>query len=242
MQTKATVSFLSICVYLLGLCAYSANRADADTRFSPSLETREQAVELTPVSNLLDTVAGHTTVRVNSRQNRAVAFAPPVPRQADPVIVNTIQSYNQEISRKDANELGNLIEKTAGRYDVDPLLVTALVSQESAFYTDAVSPVGAIGLGQLMPYTADDLGVDPSIPAENLDGCVRYLAQNLDAWAHTDDPIGLALASYNAGPGAVSEYGGVPPYEETQNYVYVISSRYEDLHARAQVRKAQSFG
>jgi soluble lytic murein transglycosylase-like protein len=80
-----------------------------------------------------------------------------------------------------------------------------------------------------MPYTAADLGVDPNDPAENLDGCVRYLAQNLDAWAHTDDPIALALASYNAGPGAVSSYGGIPPYEETQHYVAIITSRYQWL-------------
>ncbi|MCA9778873.1 MAG: lytic transglycosylase domain-containing protein [Candidatus Eremiobacteraeota bacterium] len=160
--------------------------------------------------------------------------------KADPIIVSTIEAFNEDIGRKEAVGLASLIEETANRYDVDPLLVTALISQESAFYEDAVSPVGAVGLGQLMPYTAEDLGVNPNVPAENLDGCVRYLAQNLDTWAHTDDPVALALASYNAGPGAVSNYGGIPPYEETQNYVAVITSRYqwllnENLAATAEV-------
>ena len=110
--------------------------------------------------------------------------------------------------------------------------MTALVSQESAFRPEAVSPVGAIGLGQLMPLTAQDLGVNPWDPAENLDGCVRYLAQNLERWRDTDIPVALALASYNAGPGAVSYYGGIPPYDETRHYVRTIRSRYKALRAR----------
>ncbi len=246
MQTKATVFFLSISIYLLGLFAYSSSsRANADTQVGPHLTTLEPAattlepaaVELAQLADTLVTFANLNRVRVNELGDFSIAWAKSVAPNADPLIVSTIHSFNDDIDRIEANELANLIEKTAHRYDVDPLLVTALISQESAFYIDAVSPVGALGLGQLMPYTADDLGVDPSVPAENLDGSVRYLAQNLDAWAHTSDPIGLALASYNAGPGAVSHYGGVPPYEETQHYVEIISSRYEDLHA-----KARSFG
>jgi soluble lytic murein transglycosylase-like protein len=151
----------------------------------------------------------------------------------DPVISQTVREFNQDLTQKEARTLAKLIEKTAERHDVDPLLVTALVSQESAFDADAESPVGAIGLGQLMPFTADELGVDPYDPADNLEGAVKYLAQNLDTWAHTGDPVSLALASYNAGPGAVESYDGVPPYEETEHYVEVITDRYDDLKSNS---------
>ncbi len=149
----------------------------------------------------------------------------------DPILAQTIREFNQVLPTDEVEQLARLIEGTANMYGVDPYLVTALVSQESAFYQNAVSPVGALGLGQLMPETAKDLGVDPSDEEQNLDGCVRYLAQNLEMWAHTKDPVALALASYNAGPGAVQQYGGIPPYHETQNYVSVIKYRYDLLRS-----------
>lgn len=160
---------------------------------------------------------------------RERAAAPSSPLGADPVIVTTILEFNGDISVQAADRLGQMIETTADEYGVDPYLVTALVSQESAFYQSAMSPVGAMGLGQLMPETAAELGVNPKSSRENLDGCVRYLAQNLDAWSGSEDPIALALASYNAGAGNVEHYGGVPPFEETQNYVAIIKARYNVL-------------
>ena len=149
----------------------------------------------------------------------------------DPLLASTIRDFNQVLPTDEVERLARLIEGTANMYGVDPYLVTALISQESAFYQNAVSPVGALGLGQLMPETAKDLGVDPHDGEENLDGCVRYLAQNLEAWAGAEDPVALALASYNAGPGAVERYRGVPPYAETQHYVAVIKYRYDQLRA-----------
>jgi soluble lytic murein transglycosylase-like protein len=108
-----------------------------------------------------------------------------------------------------------LAAQIAEQEGIDPNLFTRLVQQESSFRPDAVSPAGAIGLAQLMPGTARDLGVDPSDPVQNLTGGARYLRQQMDAF---QDPT-LALAAYNAGPGNVRKYGGVPPFEETQNYV-----------------------
>jgi soluble lytic murein transglycosylase-like protein len=154
------------------------------------------------------------------------------------VVVRAILEHNRDISRKEAAKLARLIKKTATRHGVDPLLVTALVSQESAFYSDAVSPVGAIGLGQLMPGTAADLGVDPHDPAENLEGSVRYLSQNLETWSTSANPVAYALASYNAGPGSVKYYGGIPPYQETQHYVEIITRRYKKLRQRALALRA----
>ena len=97
-------------------------------------------------------------------------------------------------------------------------LFLRLVNQESRFNPNAVSGAGAIGLAQLMPGTARDLGVDPNDPTQNLTGGARYLRQQLDAFGQPD----LALAAYNAGPGNVRKHGGIPPFKETQNYVSTI--------------------
>lgn len=105
--------------------------------------------------------------------------------------------------------------RIAEQEGVDPDLFLRLVQQESAFKPTAVSPKGAMGLAQLMPGTARDLGVDPSDPIQNLTGGARYLRQQMDTF---QDPQ-LALAAYNAGPGNVRKYGGIPPFQETQNYV-----------------------
>jgi hypothetical protein len=105
-------------------------------------------------------------------------------------------------------------------------LLQALIWQESRFTIDARSPVGAYGLTQIMPGTASDLGINPeyfSSPYLQVHGGARYLAAQLDTF---DGNIIFALAAYNAGPGRVFEYGGVPPFRETQHYVQVIPERY----------------
>ena len=100
---------------------------------------------------------------------------------------------------------------------VDPALLKGLVQQESGFDPNARSGAGAVGLTQLMPSTAAALGVtDPTDPAQSLQGGARYLRDQLDRFGGDER---LALAAYNAGPGAVAKYGGVPPYAETQGYV-----------------------
>jgi soluble lytic murein transglycosylase-like protein len=97
-------------------------------------------------------------------------------------------------------------------------LFLRLVQQESGWAAGAVSPKGAIGLAQLMPGTAQLLGVDPHDPQQNLEGGARYLRAQYDRFGRWD----LALAAYNAGPEAVEQYGGIPPYAETQGYVRAI--------------------
>ncbi len=110
--------------------------------------------------------------------------------------------------------------------DVD--LVVALVWVESRFCTGAVSPKGAVGLGQIMPGTARDLGIDPHDPAQNLWGTCKYLREKYEEWGDWR----LALAAYNAGSGAVRTYGGIPPYEETQSYVRNVLHVYSELKRR----------
>jgi soluble lytic murein transglycosylase-like protein len=111
------------------------------------------------------------------------------------------------------------ITAAATKYGIDPALLKGLIRQESNFNAAAHSGAGAQGLTQLMPGTASSLGVDPSDPAQAIEGGAKYLKQQLDRFG--GDPT-KALAAYNAGPGAVAKYGGVPPYAETQNYVQKV--------------------
>jgi soluble lytic murein transglycosylase-like protein len=108
------------------------------------------------------------------------------------------------------------IDAAAKKYGVDSALLRGLIRQESNFNANATSPAGARGMTQLMPGTAAALGVNPAIPAQAIEGGAKYLRQQLDKFG--GDPE-KALAAYNAGPGAVQRYGGVPPFAETQNYV-----------------------
>ncbi|WP_406833091.1 transglycosylase SLT domain-containing protein [Pedococcus sp. KACC 23699] len=111
--------------------------------------------------------------------------------------------------------LSGLFAGAAQRYGVPVALLTSVAEAESGFNPNAVSHAGAVGLMQLMPATARGLGVDPRNPAQAIDGAARLLASHLDRFGSTP----LAIAAYNAGPGAVQRYGGVPPYRETQQYV-----------------------
>lgn len=121
-------------------------------------------------------------------------------------------------------EISDIISKISAKHGVNEKLVRALIRQESGFNPNAVSKVGAAGLMQLMPKTAAGLGVkDVKDPVQNVDGGVRYLKSMMKKY---NGNIILALAAYNAGPGAVDKYGGVPPYKETQNYVKNILANY----------------
>ena len=117
----------------------------------------------------------------------------------------------------DSTPYDSLIDAAAQRNGVDPALLKGLIRQESNFNPTARSGAGAVGLTQLMPATAASLGVtDPTDPAQAIDGGAKYLRAQLDRFG--GDPA-KALAAYNAGPGAVERFGGVPPYAETQAYV-----------------------
>ena len=114
------------------------------------------------------------------------------------------------------------VGELAAKYDISPALLEAVVWQESRWRTDAVSPVGARGLAQLMPGTAREMGVDAASPSANLEGGARYLRIQLDSFG---GDVEKALAAYNAGPARVKRAGGIPRITETQQYVAAIMSR-----------------
>ena len=124
-------------------------------------------------------------------------------------------------------EIDNLIEKYSNKNGLDKDFVKALVKQESGFNPNATSKCGAMGLMQLMPSTAQGLGVSNAYDVEqNIAGGTRYLKSMIERFNGDEK---LALAAYNAGPNAVKKYGGIPPYQETQNYVKNVLSIYENM-------------
>lgn len=136
-----------------------------------------------------------------------------------------IKTYAKK-PEKYIHDFGWIIDQASEKYDVDPSFIKAVIKAESDFDTGAVSSKGAQGLMQLMPKTADAMDVDnPFNPEENIHGGTRYLRLLLDRYSYDRR---LALAAYNAGPTRVDEYNGVPPFEETENFIERVLNYYED--------------
>lgn len=123
-----------------------------------------------------------------------------------------------------SQSFANMVAEAARKYEVDPKLLSAVAEAESGGNQSAVSPAGAVGVMQLMPDTAASLGVDPYDEKQNIEGGAKYLRQMLDSFG---GDVRKAVAAYNAGPQAVHDYGGVPPYRETQSYVNRVLDLYQ---------------
>ncbi len=177
----------------------------------------------------------HTRFNVNNNDNK-IKFGELTQKNVNAVNLSALDfdsdlyDDSDEISlpyipiKADKSQIKDMISKIAKKHGMDEKLVNAVIKQESGYNPNAKSSAGALGLMQLMPSTAKSLGVsDPFNPVQNVDGGVRYLKSMMQKY---NGNVVLALAAYNAGPGNVDKYEGVPPFRETQNYVKNILANY----------------
>ena len=114
-------------------------------------------------------------------------------------------------------------------HGVDPAVILSIIKAESEFRTDVVSAKGALGVMQLMPETAAELGYDPTVPEQNIQAGAHYVSQLVDRYKGRRNGLTLAIAAYNAGPGNVDRYRGIPPFAETRAYVRRVMAYYKDF-------------
>jgi soluble lytic murein transglycosylase-like protein len=203
--------------------AYSALAAELailNSGFHIRHEKREEIGEITR----LHTETGYIDVQTTQIEGYEIEEVPPPEPKA--LAVEPLQG----------SDIDALIEAAGARYSLDPDLIHCLISAESSYNPRAVSPKGARGLMQLMPATAADLGVTDSFDAAaNIDAGTRYLSTLLTQY---DNDLVKALAAYNAGPERVKQYGGVPPFRETRQYVSRIVKQFNQKK-RAQAAAAK---
>ncbi len=166
-------------------------------------------------------------------QGSAVPFSQVYTPQRIGAFRQVVRYYNPSIREDVADRISRAIIRSAHLHGIeDDRFVAAVITVESMFNPYAVSRSGAQGLGQLMPGTARDLRVNNSFDIEeNIDGSCRYLKKQLQRFAHLDRQrrYELTLAAYNAGPGAVARFGGIPPYQETRDYVVKVINVWRQL-------------
>ena len=158
-----------------------------------------------------------------------IAFIPVTSYASDYEIIYT-EAYSINGDADQSEWISRAILYATDLYNVDPILITAVMETESSFNFNACSPAGAVGLMQLMPGTAADIGVNPYDPLDNVIGGVAHIATLLNSYSNSGDMVtNYAMAAYNAGSGAVNAAGGVPAYSETQNYIRRIYDIYMRL-------------
>jgi len=188
-----------------------------------ALPAQADVLEISPAGEAQWIAGPVARVDMNAAQP-AVALIE-IPAETTAVVPEGAVANTQEHSATVPELYAAHIADLAARFDLSPALLEALVWQESRWREDAISPAGARGLAQLMPGTAQYLGVDPDNPLANLEGGARYLREQLDRF---DGDLEKALAAYNAGPGRVIRSGGIPRIRETQAYVSSIMGRLSD--------------
>jgi soluble lytic murein transglycosylase-like protein len=190
--------------------------------------------EILPVQQVQQTQATPSTAPQSSFADALSQASSPAPSTMAGTVAATLPTatLTADTSSTDpdsaaAAPYASEIDSAGTENGVDPLLLQSLIQQESGFDPNATSAAGAEGLTQLMPQTAASLGVtNPYDPTQSIEAGAKYLRGDLDRFGGNTS---LALAAYNAGAGAVEQYGGVPPYAETQNYVQQVLGRYQRL-------------
>ena len=159
-----------------------------------------------------------------SAMNEAInPFAASAAKPSMQIEPEEVETPTRDTKRETINSTEEMIEAAAEKYNVDSSLVKAIAIAESNMNQNDISEAGAIGVMQLMPETARGLGVDPYDEQQNIEGGTKYLRQMLDTF---NGNVRKAVAAYNAGPGAVQKYGGIPPYSETRHYVGRVMDLY----------------
>lgn len=132
--------------------------------------------------------------------------------------------------------LDRVVGDAARKHQVLPGFIKSIIAAESGFHFDALSPKGAVGFMQLMPTTAEDMGLDAYIPEQNIEAGTKYLGWLLRRYQKSKDPLRFTIAAYNAGPGTVDRYRGVPPYSETRAYVTRVLGYYKRFEGMTLVK------
>ncbi len=217
------ISLVSIILISASLC----------TLAGPSINQKTNSEGITEFSNTTQHNSKNKTLIYKTKTNNIATFSDQKPTnmafevlQYDCFACNPNSTINWHHVRLNITAFAETVKQAAHKNKVDPALVRALIHAESAFKPKIKSRKGAMGLMQLMPATAKELGVRDALnPEQNINGGVKYLAQLLHEF---NGNISLATAAYNAGPNAVKKYNGIPPYKETQVYV----ERVNILHQR----------
>jgi hypothetical protein len=162
----------------------------------------------------------------------APAMTMPAAAPGEATYAAVLRTINPKLPLERARAYARSVMADAWRTHLDPRFIMSIVTVESAWRANAVSRVGARGLGQLMPATAKTLGVNAWSASDNLRGTSKYLATLMNHFAGKPNAVNLAIAGYNAGPNAVERYHGVPPYAETRNYVTRVLHVWKQLNAR----------
>src|SRR5579859_582969 len=199
------------------------------------------AFELQAASPDLPPTRTTTVVRADTRSGRLIRSTVVASRVVPERVVSTAPPATPKLAPEPSVTVNALVADIARRHDVEPSLVDSVIRVESNYDPNAVSPAGAMGLMQLIPSTARRFGVNDTFhPQQNIEGGVRYLKYLMQLYNGDER---LALAAYNAGEGAVAKYKGIPPYPETQNYVYQVGKKLgqsREAEKKAQALKAQS--
>ena len=222
-------------INLSGVKAVQARIAQLQERFGmprgvPGMDFQNMLKKEIQRTEQADKTQAASQVSAPAKKTPAAASYSPitsngtVQRFVSPAAKNEYPTYSVNKSLPLADQsLSAMIDEAARRYHVDPKLVAAIAEVESGGNQEETSSAGAIGVMQLMPDTAAALGVNPYDKKSNIEGGAKYLRQMLDTF---DGDIRKAVAAYNAGPNAVKNYGGIPPYRETQNYVNKVLDIY----------------